>query len=1039
MDDQAANKNHMSCPVWPGQVNWCGDPTQGAPLIPLPSTQQLGLGSSTDSRPSIYDQIQVSGLNCLNNLPCRVNSQASLFKTPQICSTATSASLFANTPTSTTVSNVLSFAQLNQTPLMQTADHSKNATSPSYQTTQHMASFQPLLPNQGLTRVPQELPVSLPSCSQGPEQHIQSKSTDSAFVDGHNRNNPTIHLSPCRQNCTGNKEKSSDSQAPQIVNTVSLATAESRNVLIQQREELLKKLSDIDALLKTLPSEGIQTQEASPAADRSPIPSDDASQEAHDDSSDFSECTDVQSGDDDSPGYLPITEDVISDSTDNSSSEEPSKKKSRPNTRSKQNSKRLSVTKSKQKGTVKRRYTPKSSVLVLQCVSKKGKRVYDKRNYCLFCSKPFSKLSRHLAMVHGHQEEVAAALKHPKHSKERQNFWNRLKNKGNFAHNKKVLKTGKGFLAAVKRPKIPVQNYEFVHCLYCQGLYISKGLSRHMKKCPEKIKEDEPKIGKRRLAFRCVLETVVPDISEGFKGLISPMINDPVTQAILNHKVIIQFGESMFKQQGADPNRHENIRQNLRQITRLVLEAQKKTPLKEMEDFFVPDNFKHVISAVNIVAGYDSESNTYSSPSLAIKLGYQLQKLCSIVESNAIESGDESRAKSAQGFLEMYKNKWNKLVSASALTTLRETKRVKEKSVPSIQDVKCLNSFVANAHTVAENMFREHVSADTYASLAKVLLSRVILFNRRKPGEVSSLKLNDFLSRKMYDTYNYSGVTLSDLERTMCRFFTRIEIRGNCGRIVPVLLKQSFVFGLELLVKNREACGVPAKNPFLFARPTALTSYSGSTILQNYVKDCGAVSPKTLTTAKIRMHYAAKLQMLNLDENEANQILGPNYLDLQSTQGSQVIDPQAFEDIGSQTPVQWDQNSFTYNRPTAYYPDQSHHAQTPALAPAPKRPVTDKPQRVSQKNSKQKWDEAEIQAVERHMMRFIHGHKVPQKADCLQCLDAEAEALRARSWKGVKDFVRNRITALKREESRSASKNLPSTNWTSQDSGYYQF
>uniref|UniRef100_A0AAV2MQU8 BEN domain-containing protein n=1 Tax=Knipowitschia caucasica TaxID=637954 RepID=A0AAV2MQU8_KNICA len=556
-----------------------------------------------------------------------------------------------------------------------------------------------------------------------PEQHIQSKSTDSAFVDGHNRNNPTIHLSPCRQNCTGNKEKSSDSQAPQIVNTVSLATAESRNVLIQQREELLKKLSDIDALLKTLPSEGIQTQEASPAADRSPIPSDDASQEAHDDSSDFSECTDVQSGDDDSPGYLPITEDVISDSTDNSSSEEPSKKKSRPNTRSKQNSKRLSVTKSKQKGTVKR----------------------------------------------------------------------------------------------------------------------------------------------------------------------------------------------------------------------------------------------------------------------------------------------------------------------------RETKRVKEKSVPSIQDVKCLNSFVANAHTVAENMFREHVSADTYASLAKVLLSRVILFNRRKPGEVSSLKLNDFLSRKMYDTYNYSGVTLSDLERTMCRFFTRIEIRGNCGRIVPVLLKQSFVFGLELLVKNREACGVPAKNPFLFARPTALTSYSGSTILQNYVKDCGAVSPKTLTTAKIRMHYAAKLQMLNLDENEANQILGPNYLDLQSTQGSQVIDPQAFEDIGSQTPVQWDQNSFTYNRPTAYYPDQSHHAQTPALAPAPKRPVTDKPQRVSQKNSKQKWDEAEIQAVERHMMRFIHGHKVPQKADCLQCLDAEAEALRARSWKGVKDFVRNRITALKREESRSASKNLPSTNWTSQDSGYYQF
>ncbi|XP_072289236.1 uncharacterized protein [Eucyclogobius newberryi] len=788
-----------------------------------------------------------------------------------------------------------------------------------------------------------------------------------------------------------------------------------------------------------MPSEEIPRDEASLAADLTPVSNDNTPQELHVESSDFSEGADVPSEDEHSPGFLPISEDVIS--TDNGSSDETSHKKPSCNTRLKAKSKIHSASTAKQKRTLKRRYTTKSSVLVLQCVSKKGKRVYDKKNYCLFCTKPFSKLSRHLEMVHSQQEEVAVALQHPKHSKERLITWNRLKNKGNFAHNRDVLKTGKGFLAAVKRPKLPVQDHEFVHCLYCQGLYISKGLFRHMKKCPEKIKNgDEPKIGKRRLAFRCVLETLVPDISEGFKGLLSPMINDPVTQAILNHKVILQFGESMFEQQGADPSRHENIRQNLRQIARLVLEAQKKTPLKEMEDFFVPDNFKHVVSAVNTVAGYNSKSNSYSSPSLAIKLGYQLQKLCSIVEGNAIKCGDESRAKSAQSFLEVYKKKWNTLVSASALTTLRETKRVKEKSVPSVQDVKQLNSYVANAHAVAENKFREHVSAETYAALAKVILGRVILFNRRKPGEVSSLKLEDFLSRKMYDTYNSSGVSLTDLERTMCRFFTRIEIRGNCGRIVPVLLKQSFVFGLELLVKNREVCGVPAENPFLFARPTALTAYSGSTILQSYVKDCGAESPKTLTTAKIRLHYAAMLQMLNLDENEANQILGPNYQVLQNSRTDVTEQQGTFENIGTQTSAQWGQNQFACNyiRPATYYPDQSQHVQTPVQSPVPKRTATDKPQRVSQKNSKQKWDETEIRAVERHMTRFIHGHKVPQKMDCLQCLEAEPEALRVRSWKGVKDFVRNRITALKREESRSALKNLPPTNWPSQDTGFYQ-
>lgn len=56
-----------------------------------------------------------------------------------------------------------------------------------------------------------------------------------------------------------------------------------------------------------------------------------------------------------------------------------------------------------------------------------------------------------------------------------------------------------------------------------------------------------------------------------------------------------------------------------------------------------------------------------------------------------------------------------------------------------------------------------------------------------------------------------------------------------------------------------------------------------------------------------------------------------------------------------------------------------------------------------------------MRAVEQHLMEFIRKHRVPQKYDCLQCLDAEPRALRARSWKAVKDYVRNRITTLRRQ------------------------
>lgn len=51
-------------------------------------------------------------------------------------------------------------------------------------------------------------------------------------------------------------------------------------------------------------------------------------------------------------------------------------------------------------------------------------------------------------------------------------------------------------------------------------------------------------------------------------------------------------------------------------------------------------------------------------------------------------------------------------------------------------------------------------------------------------------------------------------------------------------------------------------------------------------------------------------------------------------------------------------------------------------------------------------------------MRFIKEQIIPQKIDCVRCLDAEPGALRHRSWKGVKDYIRNRITALQSRRKR---------------------
>ncbi|XP_073730464.1 uncharacterized protein [Misgurnus anguillicaudatus] len=96
--------------------------------------------------------------------------------------------------------------------------------------------------------------------------------------------------------------------------------------------------------------------------------------------------------------------------------------------------------------------------------------------------------------------------------------------------------------------------------------------------------------------------------------------------------------------------------------------------------------------------------------------------------------------------------------------------------------------------------------------------------------------------------------------------------------------------------------------------------------------------------------------------------------------------------------------------------DCSDLPQTTSPVPA----ETDQPS-ASQKDQgssippKRKWEEVEVKAVEKHLMKFIKTCKVPGKQDCERCIQAEPEALKKRTWTGVKNYVRNRITTLKKQ------------------------
>ncbi|XP_041913478.1 uncharacterized protein LOC121724972 isoform X3 [Alosa sapidissima] len=516
-----------------------------------------------------------------------------------------------------------------------------------------------------------------------------------------------------------------------------------------------------------------------------------------------------------------------------------------------------------------------SESVVVMNVKKKsdGSRAYSKRHFCLFCSKPYAKMARHLEHVHKNEAEVAAAVRFPKNSKSRRIHLDLLRKKGNRAHNIDVIREGSGVIVPCKQTSDSnINPNDFLHCLSCQGLFKRRFLWKHMKRCTLARQCGVLKPGKNRIQSLCANAQPVPvGVSAKLWKLLSEMSQDDVTHAAKNDVCIVKMGEQMFNKIGHDPSKHEYIRQKMREVGRLLLAGTQESPMKTMEDFILPSNFPHVVNAVKDVAGFDSNSNSFKIPSLALKLGHSLQKIASIIECNAMISGKKKIVENAQHFKQIYRTCWNENVSSSALKTLSEAKWNTPQLLPFTEDVKKMHMYMDQKQKEAYQQLTNEESSRNWVDLAEVTLAQLILFNRRREGEVSKMRLTAFTET---DVPLHADVAeaLTALEKKLCEHFKRIEIRGKRDRKVPLLLTPAMQASMELLVKTRASCEVLENNIYFFARPRQETFIRGYKCIHQFAKECQAKYPERLSSTKLRKHVSTLSKVLNLKDTEMDQL-----------------------------------------------------------------------------------------------------------------------------------------------------------------------
>ncbi|XP_041833038.1 uncharacterized protein LOC121634460 [Melanotaenia boesemani] len=502
-----------------------------------------------------------------------------------------------------------------------------------------------------------------------------------------------------------------------------------------------------------------------------------------------------------------------------------------------------------------------------------GKRVYDKRHYCLYCCQPYAKMARHLQRSHEDKIDVAKALSFPKGSKERKKHLNFIRNKGNFAHNASVMESGDGVLVPFKRPKEEMKGKEFMHCAYCQGLFTRKVLWRHMRRCALRPESARLKPGKNRVQSLCTYVGAVPsNISKDLWKTISAMTPDPITDIIKDDSVIVELGQHLLNKGGTSPRNQQCVREKMREMGRLMYNARKYTSLKKMEDLIDPKNYMEMVEAVQLTCGFDSKTNKYKIPSLANKLGNSLVKVSKLLKAQGLMLNNSELVRKATEFQTVHQEKWNELISATALRNIREAKWNVPTLMPFTQDVQKLHAHLNQIQDECCSSLSESPSTKAWTELTKASLAQIILFNRRREGEVASMPLEVFLSRDTSHQHQDVDWALTEVEKKLCQHFSRIVTRGKRGRPVPILLTPKMLSSLELLVKLREACGVPKDNLYLFARTEAMTHFRGSDCLRTFAKACGAKSSRSLTSTKLRKHAATLSTVLNMTDTEMDQL-----------------------------------------------------------------------------------------------------------------------------------------------------------------------
>jgi hypothetical protein len=249
-----------------------------------------------------------------------------------------------------------------------------------------------------------------------------------------------------------------------------------------------------------------------------------------------------------------------------------------------------------------------------------------------------------------------------------------------------------------------------------------------------------------------------------------------------------------------------------------------------------------------------------------------LKKIAQLSWGQAIRVNDEQQEKDSKYFLKLYKNEWSNKVSSFAIKDMFDAKLNRKATAIKTEDVVKMSICLKNDISDLIVLLRTEPTIANGRKLAQVVMAYLIVFNRKRGGELSLTKTINFTDAiaNQEDILQQTILpSLSAWEVQLAQSHFLMKIVAKRGHHVGVLIPAFVKPALDLLLRHRQAIGILPENPFLFAIPNSNYGHvSQWATLQKYAEAYHLSQPKGFTSTKLRHHLATTIQIMNLKEHE---------------------------------------------------------------------------------------------------------------------------------------------------------------------------